>query len=173
MRASREPWRLAALLLGLTGSLAAGSAAGAEPRWRQLPLSGGPVLSIAAAPSDPRVVYTSTYGGGLFRSDDGGATWASPGAAALRGYGRVSVSPADPREVSLTATQLPNPHYSRSRDGGATWERVTVGPASEVGGVIDVVHDPSDAARLYARTWNGLFRSTDGGRTWRRLAFPG
>ncbi len=175
MRASHSPLRTFLwFVLSLTAWLAAGRAAGAEARWRQLPLFGGPVASIAAAPSDPRVVYAVPYGGGLFRSDDGGDTWASPSAAAsIRGYGRVTVSPADPQEVAMTSTNLPVPHFGRSHDGGTTWERVTVGPPTEVGGVIEVVYDPADPARLYARTYSGLFLSTDDGRSWRRLAFAG
>jgi photosystem II stability/assembly factor-like uncharacterized protein len=91
----------------------------------------------------------------------------------MRGYGRVSVSTVDPRDVALTATQLPSLHFARSRDGGVTWKRVTVGSAAQDGGVIEVVYDPADTARLYARTYSGLFLSTNDGRSWRRLAFAG
>ncbi len=162
------------IALVFLGSALAGAAVGRaieSPRWRQLPLSGGPIASIAAAPSEPRVVYTSTVAAGLFRSDDGGATWASPSAAAAaRGYGRVSVSPFDPRELSLTATQLFYPYFARSQDGGVTFRRITVAPGVAVR---ELIYDPVDPARQYVRTFSGLYRSTDAGRTWRPFAFSG
>ena len=175
MRASKEtPRKLLLSALCLTSLFAWARAAEAEARWRQLPFFGGPVRSVAAAPSDPRVVYAVAYGGGVFRSDDGGITWAPPSAAAsMRGQGVVTVSPADPREVLFSAVQFFLPHFARSRDGGATWERITVGSSDEVGGVIGLVYDPTNSARLYARTFNGLFLSTNDGRTWRRIAFAG
>lgn len=173
MRASnRTPRECLFSALCLVSLFASEQAAGAEARWRQLPLFGGPVLSVAAAPSDPGVVYAASYGGGLFRSDDGGALWASTGAtAAMRGYGEISVSPFDPLDVAFATARFPQPpHWSRSRDGGATWERVTVA-ASDEAGVLGVTYDPTIPRRLYARTRKGLFRSTDDGRSWSRLAF--
>jgi len=97
---------------------------------------------------------------GLIRSTDGGETWETvslPGEAdfhALRAYGE-----------RLYGFDASNAHLLASGDGGETWEE-----RAQPGLVLDLVADAARPDRLLATTPDGLFRSTDGGRSWRPLA---
>ena len=154
---------------------------------------------LAVAPSDPDVLYagtgeqqnrqSSTWGNGVYRSDDGGATWTHLGLAATRHIARVVVHPRDP-DVAWVAA-LGNLWRGseargvyRTTDGGETWEKVLDG-GNRWTGAVDLALDPRDPDVLYAatyqrlrRSWgfngggpgSGIWKSTDGGDTWRELA---
>ncbi len=155
------------------------------------------VGAIAIAASDPNVLYVGTgeacirsnvsYGDGVYRSLDGGLTWQNVGLSATRHIARVRIDPRDPERAYVAALGHafgPNPERGvyRTVDGGRTWERVLF--VSEDTGAIDLSMDPFNARVLYAAMWqgrrkpwrldsggpeSGLFRSDDGGDTWRRL----
>ena len=163
--------------------------------WEHMPTS--TFGDVAIAPSDPNVVYAGTgeqqnrqstsWGDGVYRSDDGGDTWTHLGLAETRHTGRVQVHPRDPDVVYVAA--LGNLWRSssqrgvyRSTDGGDTWERVLF--VDEHTGAVDLAIDPSDPAVLYAamyqrrrRAWgfngggpgSGIYKTIDGGDTWREL----
>jgi len=156
--------------------------------------------AIAVAPSNPDIVYVGTgetdmrdsisFGNGMYKSSDAGNTWKHIGLDATRQIGRVAVDPKNPDVVFVAAlghVYGPNPERGlyRSRDGGATWERVLF--RNENLGAVDVVIDPADTKVVYAALWavrrppwfiygpangpgGGIFKSTDGGTTWRQLA---
>ncbi|MBI1760084.1 MAG: glycoside hydrolase [Acidobacteria bacterium] len=163
---------------------------------------GQPIASIGAlgvAPSSPNVVYVGTgeadmrsqisYGNGMYKSTDAGKTWTHIGLDNTRQIGRVLVDPKNPNVVFVAAlghVYGPNPERGvyRSRDGGATWQRVLF--KNENVGAIDLAFDPQDSQVVYASLWNtrrppwsiyppsygpgsGLFKSTDGGTTWQPL----
>ncbi len=159
-----------------------------------------PVASIgdvAVAASDPNIVWvgtgeangrnSSSWGDGVYRSADGGATWANKGLRDSHNIARIVVDPGDPNVVYVAAMG----HlwgYNKERgvfktaDGGATWTpSLTV---DETVGCIDLVMDPSDHNTLYAamyhrlrKPWSftsggvsgGIYKTGDGGRTWRKL----
>jgi photosystem II stability/assembly factor-like uncharacterized protein len=155
------------------------------------------VGALAVSPSDPNVVYAGTgeacirgnvsHGNGVYRSTDGGRTWANRGLGDTRHIGRVRVHPADPDLVYVAALGHawgPNRQRGvfRSRDGGATWDQVLFG--SERTGAIDLSMDPHNPRFLYAALWqahrtpwsmssggpeSSLWQSTDGGDTWRDI----
>ncbi|MCP4662515.1 MAG: glycosyl hydrolase [bacterium] len=163
---------------------------------------------LAIDPSHPATIWVGTgennssrssYGGtGVFRSDDGGASWRPMGLGSSDRIGRILVDPRDSDRVYVAALgKLYTPGGERgvyrTRDGGATWERV-LNPAGEEGagemtGVVDLVMDPTNPDVLYAAAWersrrpwefveggpgSGIWKSTDGGENWTRLAggFP-
>lgn len=134
----------------------------------------------------------SSYGGdGVFKSTDGGRTWKHLGLSASFRVARVVLHPSDPK-VAWVAAQ--GPLYTEggqrgvfmTSDGGASWTQALATP--ERTGACDLVLDPRDPQVLYAATWekdrkpwnfleagpgSGVHKSTDGGRTWTRLAgFP-
>jgi photosystem II stability/assembly factor-like uncharacterized protein len=160
--------------------------------------------AIAVAPSDPRVLYVGTgeadmrsdisHGNGMYRSGDGGKTWARIGLVETRQIGRILVDPRDANRVFVAAlghAYGPNPERGvfRSTDGGRTWARVLF--KDENTGAIDLAFDPSNAKTLFAALWatrrppwntyppsngpgSGLYRSDDGGDTWKPVegGFP-
>ena len=155
------------------------------------------VGAIAVAPSDPNVIYVGageadfredlTGGDGMWRSTDGGATWTHLGLDDTRHIAAVRVDPRDPNTVYVAAMGHafgPNVMRGvyRSRDGGATWQRVLF--LDDSTGAIDLALDPSNPRILYAAMWkfqrfpwgfsagaghSGLWKSSDGGDSWTEL----
>ena len=163
--------------------------------WEHMPVS--TFGDLAIAPSDPNVLYAGTgeqqnrqstsWGNGVYRSDDAGATWRHLGLEETRHTGRVRVHPADPDIVYVAALgnlwrPSPDRGVYRSRDGGDSWDKVLY--IDENTGAVDLVIDPSDPDVLYVamyqrqrRTWgfngggpgSGIYKTTDGGENWREL----
>ena len=155
--------------------------------------------AIAVAPSRPDVVYVGTgeadmrsqisYGNGMYKSTDAGKTWTHIGLEPTRQIGKVIVDPRDPDVVFVAALghvygANPDRGVYRSRDGGATWQKVLF-KSNDVG-AIDLAFDPGDPQTIYASLWNtrrppwsiyppsygpgsGLYKSTDGGSNWQPL----
>lgn len=155
---------------------------------------GGSVGSIAVSESDKNVIYVGggevtvrgnvSYGYGVWKSTDAGKTWAPSGLKKSRHIPRLRVHPKNSELVY--AAVLGDLYVSsdergiyRSRDGGATWEKILFVNADA--GAVDLILDPNNPRILYASTWNvrrtpyslssggegsGLWKSTDGGDTW-------
>ncbi len=133
---------------------------------------------------------SSGWGDGVWRSTDGGKTWEQVGLESTHHIAAIATHPTDP-EVAYVAAPGHLWGYSgerglfRTRDGGRTWQKLTHGlPDDGRTGCTEVVMDPSDPEVLYAgfyhrlrQPWSmvsgggagGVFKSTDGGDTWRRL----
>jgi photosystem II stability/assembly factor-like uncharacterized protein len=133
---------------------------------------------------------TSYAGMGVFKSTDAGKTWQHAGLAETHHIGRVLI---DPKRESTVWVASIGPLYSdggergvyKTTDGGKTWSHSL--RLGEDTGAIDLVMDPRDSNVLYAsswererRAWNfreggpgtGLYKTTDGGKTWKKLPFP-
>src|SRR5690348_4594861 len=156
------------------------------------------VGAIAVAPSSPGVIYVGTgeatirgnvsHGDGVYKSNDGGASWRNVGLADTRHIGAIVVHPTNPEIAYVAALGHawgPNAERGvfRTRDGGATWQKVLF--KSENAGAIDLAMDPNQPDILYATIWqtrryphalvsggeeSGLWRSTDGGDTWEDIS---
>jgi photosystem II stability/assembly factor-like uncharacterized protein len=166
-----------------------------------------PIASIGAigvAPPAPDIVYVGTgeadmrsqisYGNGMYKSTDAGKTWAHIGLDATRQIGRVIVDPKNPNIVFVAALghvygANPDRGVYRSRDGGATWQKVLF--KNDNVGAIDLAFDPQNSQVVYATLWNtrrppwsiyppsygpggGIYKSTNGGDSWQPLTngFP-
>jgi len=156
--------------------------------------------AIAVAPSDPNIVYVASgeglqrpdlsVGNGIYKSTDAGRTWTHLG---LRDGQQIPALAIDPRDANhLFAAVLghpygPNPERGVyvSNDGGQTWEKSLY--VDENTGASDIAMDPSNPDVLYASLWEarqgpwefgntyagthgGIFKSTDGGKNWQKLA---
>ena len=130
---------------------------------------------------------TASYGDGVYRSDDGGATWRHLGLAASQHIGSIIVDPRDSNTVYVAAE---GPLWGaggergvfKTTDGGKTWANVLA--ISEHTGASDLVMDPRHPDVLYAATYqrerhvysfidggpeSGIYKTTDAGKTWARL----
>src|SRR5712692_1413456 len=153
--------------------------------------------SVAVSESDPNTIYVGTgeacirgnisHGDGVYKSVDGGKTWKNVGLRDTRAIGKVIVNPKNPDIVFVAALGHPfGPNTERgifrTSDGGKNWERVLF--KDENTGGIDIAFDPHNANILFASLWqarrmpwhlssggpgSGLYRSNDGGTTWKQL----
>jgi photosystem II stability/assembly factor-like uncharacterized protein len=165
------------------------------PLFDKQPISS--IGSIVVADSDHNIVYAGTgeacirgnmsYGDGVYKSTDGGRSWSNIGLRDTQHIGAVIVDPRNPDIVFVAAlghAYGPNTERGifRTRDGGKTWEKVLY-KDQQTGG-INVVFDPHNSNILFASLWqvirtpwsldsggpgSGLYKSTDGGSTWKRL----
>ena len=133
----------------------------------------------------------STYdGNGVYKSTDGGKTWTHVGLPNAGRIGRIVVHPKNPDIVYVAASgklysENPDRGVYKSTDGGKTWKKTLDHKVDgrEIG-AIDIAMDPSNPNVLYAATYDkvrrpwtfgeggpgsGLWKSTDGGNTWRQL----
>ncbi|MGC1380336.1 MAG: hypothetical protein WA814_04860 [Candidatus Baltobacteraceae bacterium] len=157
----------------------------------------GAIGAIAIDPSDKQTVWVGTgepnlrndisYGDGVWVTHDGGADWQNVGLRASWAVAQIVVDPKNSRRVWVAA--VGNPYRDgaqrgvyRTDDGGRTWQRTLyLGPAS---GASDIAIDPRNPRTVYAGIWqfrrvpwsfssggplDGLFKSDDGGTSWRRL----
>jgi hypothetical protein len=158
----------------------------------------GSIGAIAIAPSDPNIIYVGSgeglqrpdlsTGDGIYKSTDAGKTWTHLGLRDGQQIPQIVVDPHDPNRLFVAVMGHPyGPNAERglfrSTDGGKTFDKVLY--KDENTGAIDVVLDPVDPGIVYAVLWesrqgpwengqfsgpgSGLFKSTDGGTTWRKI----
>lgn len=160
--------------------------------------STGSIGAIAVAPSDPNTIYVGSgeglqrpdlsVGDGMYKSNDAGKTWRHLGLDDAQQIAAIIVDPRDPNRVF--AAVLGHPYGAnaergvyRSTDGGATWQQVLY--KDENTGAMDLAFDPANPQTVFAVLWsarqapweagwvlsanNGLYKSTDGGTTWRQI----
>ncbi len=158
----------------------------------------GSIGAIVVAPSDPNIIYVASgeglqrpdlsVGDGIYKSIDGGKSWTHLGLREGQQIPRMALDPRDPNRLFVAVLGHPygpNPERGifRSTDGGQTFEKVLY--KDENTGGSDVELDPSNPDVVYAGLWEarqgpwensqwggtagGLFKSTDGGTTWKAL----
>ncbi len=153
--------------------------------------------SLAVSVSDPNVIYAGTgeacirgniaQGDGIWKSVDAGKSWKNVGLKDSRAVGKLIVNPRNSDIAFVAALGHPyGPNTERgifrTTDGGKTWDKVLY--KDENTGGIDVAFDPQNPNILFAALWesrrtpwgfssggpgSGLYRSSDGGTTWKKL----
>ncbi|NJC27637.1 VPS10 domain-containing protein [Neolewinella antarctica] len=152
--------------------------------------------AVSVSDANPSIIWAGTgegnprnsanYGGGIYKSLDGGATWKHMGLEKTRHIHRVLPHPTDPDVAYVGAMGnmwAPNEERGvyKTTDGGVTWDRVLY--VNEGTGIAEMVMDPSNPDKLIAATWtfdrdpdyfnsggtgSGIWVSHDGGDNWER-----
>ena len=161
----------------------------------------GAIGTVAIDPANDQTVWVGTgesnprndvsYGDGVYKSTDGGATWTNVGLRGTKYISRILIDPSDPQHVvvgalgDVFADSADRGAYV-TFDGGKTWSKTLDGGPSS--GVCDLAMNPRTPNVIYAGVWefqrrpwtfrsggeqDGLYRSADGGRTWKRLSGGG
>jgi photosystem II stability/assembly factor-like uncharacterized protein len=153
--------------------------------------------AIALQPGNPKVIWVGTgesnvrnsvsFGDGMYKSEDGGRTWSHVGLEATETISRIVLHPKNPNIAWVAAVGHPfGPNPERgvfmTEDGGRTWRKTLY--IDDQHGAADLDIDPTNPDVLYAAMWHfdrkpwtyesgsekgGVFQSTDGGRTWKKL----
>jgi photosystem II stability/assembly factor-like uncharacterized protein len=152
-----------------------------ELHWRQVgPFRAGWATMVEGVPSQPNTFYFGAAGGGVWKTDDAGRTWAplfQNGPAAS--IGALAIAPSNPKIIYI-GTGQPEPRYDvaaglgvfKSTDGGAHWQSLGLADTRYIGRIwVDpknpnVVLVAAQGHFFGASPDRGLYRSADGGKTW-------
>lgn len=150
------------------------------------PSRGGRVTTVTGVPSQAKTFYMGVASGGLFRTTDAGATWSpiTDGKVPLGSTGCVAVADSDPNVIYLgTGSDGVRSNVSTGRgmykttDGGQTWKFVGLYNAGQIGAVRihptnpDIVWVSAVGDAFKSNPDRGVFKTTDGGQTWRKVLF--
>jgi photosystem II stability/assembly factor-like uncharacterized protein len=150
------------------------------------PARGGRVTTVTGVPLQPKTFYMGVASGGLFRTIDGGASWVpiTDGKVPLGSTGSVAVADSDPNVIYLgTGSDDVRSNVSTGRgiykttDGGLTWSFVGLYDAGQTGGVRihptnpNTVWVAAQGDAFKSNSERGVFKTSDGGKTWRKVLF--
>jgi photosystem II stability/assembly factor-like uncharacterized protein len=155
-------------------------------RWRSIgPFRGGRTVATAGVPSKPNVFYMAQVNGGVWKTTDYGQTW-NPifDGEPTQSVGSIAVAPTNPDTIFVGSGEgLQRPDLSigdgiyKSTDGGKTWTHLGLRDGQQIPTVLVDRHDPN---RVFAAVLGhpyganqerGVFRSTDGGETWKKILY--
>jgi photosystem II stability/assembly factor-like uncharacterized protein len=179
------------VVIGLAGVFAQGQSPriGADVysqlRWRYIGPEGNRVSAVAGVPGNPLVIYAGAASGGIFKSTDGGLNWNSIfDDQPVLSIGDIALAPSDANIVwAGTGEACIRSHISvgagifKSTDAGRTWTRMGLENTGRIG---KIVIDPRNPDNVVAcalghaygpQQERGVFRTTDGGKTWERTLF--
>ena len=171
----------------------AGQSLGADPvllkfyQWRSIgPDRGGRSIAVAGVKGRPKEAYFGATGGGLWKTVDGGENWApvTDGQITSASIGAVDVSETNPDivfigtgESCIRGNIMPGDGVYKSADAGKTWTHVGFRDAQNISKIR--IH-PTDPNTIFVAAFGqhgvpnderGIFKSTDSGKTWRRVLF--
>jgi photosystem II stability/assembly factor-like uncharacterized protein len=155
-------------------------------KWRMIgPHRGGRTVGAVGVPQQPNVFYIGVNNGGIWKTTDYGRTWFPIFDDQPTGsVGDIVVAPSNPNVIYIGSGEgLQRPDLSvgdgiyKSTDGGKTWMNLGLKDAQQIGGL---AIDPTNENRLFvaalghpygANTERGVYRTTDGGKTWERVLY--
>src|SRR5580704_9715374 len=150
------------------------------------PFRGGRAVAGAGVPSQPNVYYFGATGGGVWKTIDGGANWTpvSDGFFKTGSVGAIDVSQSDPNVVYVGMGETPirgNVSYGdgvyKSTDAGKTWNNIGLKDTQQIGRIRvnprnpDIVYVAALGHVFGPNEERGVFRSTDGGKTWKKVLY--
>jgi photosystem II stability/assembly factor-like uncharacterized protein len=156
-------------------------------RWRSLgPYRAGRVTAVAGIPARPDIYYMATPGGGVWKTTDGGVVWKPIfDDAHVASIGALALAPSNPDVVYAgTGEQTEGDGVYRSNDGGATWTNVGLKETHYISSIIVDPRDPDVVlvgafgdfgpwSDFPASKERGIYKTTDGGKTWKQVLFAG
>jgi photosystem II stability/assembly factor-like uncharacterized protein len=169
-----------------TSSGAYDSSAFAALRWREIgPFRGGRSVAVAGSSKRPNEYYFGTTGGGVFKTTDGGITWAPVTDKYFGGtIGAIGISESNPDIVYVGAGEYPirgNVSHGdgvwRTSDAGKTWTSVGLADTRQISRVRvnptnpDIVYVGAQGHVFGPNAERGVYKTTDGGKTWRRILY--
>ncbi len=156
-----------------------------ELKYRNIgPFRGGRVVAVAGVTSQPSVYYFGGTGGGVWRTTDGGVNWApvSDGQFKTGSVGAIAVSESDPNtiyvgmgEPDIRGNASHGDGVYKSTDAGKTWNNVGLEDTRHIGAVRihprnpDIVYVAALGHQFGPNDQRGVFRSMDGGKTWKQV----
>ncbi|HVA33991.1 MAG TPA: hypothetical protein VNG31_07560 [Candidatus Baltobacteraceae bacterium] len=198
IRAVSPLFRFVFLLAGvsLCAALPAAAGAGDPPaallaklEWRSVgPYVGGRVVAVAGVPSQPNLFYMGGVDGGVWKSTDYGLQWKNITDGTLPGdsnaIGAIAVAPSNPKilyvgtgESDIRADIVTGDGVFRSSDAGKTWQYAGLRDTHTITALAidprnpDVVYASSLGHVFKGNTERGVFKTTDGGKTWKKILF--
>jgi len=155
-------------------------------RWRLVgPFRGGRVLAVAGVTGNSNVFYFGAVGGGVWKTTDAGGEWKPIfDSQPVASIGAIAVAPSDPNivyvgsgEADMRSNIAHGNGMYKSTDGGEHWKNIGLSDTRQIG---RIVVDPRDPNRVYVaalghayapNTERGVFRSDDGGATWKKILY--
>ena len=145
----------------------------------------GRISDMENHPTNPKVIYTGTAGGGVWKSDNAGTTFRPIFDDHSQSIGAVELDPNDPDNIIYVGTGEPWPRNSvsigdglyKSIDGGKSWSNIGFKNSERIS---DVIVNPDNSNEVYVGVlgalWSdseerGVFKSSDGGETWKNILY--
>lgn len=157
-------------------------------KWRNIgPFRGGRSVAVAGVPGRDRTYYMGTTGGGVWKTENAGSSWEniSDGKISTGSIGAIAVAPSAPEVIYVGTGEhavrgvmsSAGDGMYRSDDGGETWRHLGLPQSRHIS---DVIVHPRDPELVYVAVQGaahgpsrerGVYRSSDGGKNWKRLLY--
>jgi photosystem II stability/assembly factor-like uncharacterized protein len=172
-----------------TASAAPSQGPDAKLKWRNVgPSVGGRVVAIEGVPSEPDLFYMGAVDGGVWKSTNYGVSWTNITDGSLPGtsdsIGAIAVAPSDTKviyvgtgESDIRGTFITGDGVYRSDDAGKHWRAAGLADTHTISGIVvdphnpDVVYASSMGHVFKPNPERGVFKSTDGGKTWNKILY--
>jgi photosystem II stability/assembly factor-like uncharacterized protein len=157
-------------------------------RWRSVgPYTGGRVTAVAGIPDQPNVYYMGTAGGGVWKTDDYGHSWRSISDKDIKigDIGALAIAPSDPNVIYVgtgdsgprNTVMIDEGGMYKSTDGGKSWTFLGLDKTHIITWILIDPHNPdvvyaAALGHLFASNPDrGVFKTTDGGKTWSKVLY--
>ncbi|PKP29459.1 MAG: hypothetical protein CVU00_15500, partial [Bacteroidetes bacterium HGW-Bacteroidetes-17] len=148
-------------------------------------LMSGRINDMETHPTNPRIIYTGTAGGGVWKSNDAGTTFNPIFDDYCQSIGAIALDPNDPDNIIYVGTGETWPRNSvsigdglyKSKDGGANWEKIGFEKSERIA---NIIVNPKNSNEIYVAVlgalWSdseerGVYKTTDGGSTWEKVLY--